>query len=152
MNLASSLLTALVLLAPIQAKPKVAILNIQKAILSTEDGKAASAELQRKSAPVQQRLKEQEVEIARQKNQPGVETLEKTHRREMEDARHQLEVERDRVLKDLTTKLSVVVEKYAKKKHFEVVLDEGTTSIFWRAAETDITAEIIKLYNQSKTH
>jgi outer membrane protein len=152
MKLASSLLTALVLLAPIQAKSKVAILNVQKAILSTEDGKAASAELNRKSVPVQERLKQQEAELAKQRNQPGVETLEKTHRRDMEDARHQLELERDRVLKDLTAKLTVVVEKYARKRHFEVVLDENAPSIFWRASGTDITDEVIKLYNQTKSH
>ena len=54
------------------------------------------------------------------------------------------------MLKDLSAKLTVVVEKYATQKHFEVVLYESTpkTPVLWRAVETDITAEAIKLYAQ----
>jgi hypothetical protein len=54
------------------------------------------------------------------------------------------------VLKDLSAKLTVVVEKYATQKHFEVVLDESDpkTPVLWRAEETDITAEAITLYEQ----
>lgn len=44
------------------------------------------------------------------------------------------------------------VEKYAKQKHFEVVLDVGDskTPVVWMAPNVDITGDIIKLYDRQK--
>ena len=54
-----------------------------------------------------------------------IEDFTKTYGRERADAEQRLDAERTRVLKDLVGKLMVVVDRYAKKKHFEVVLDES---------------------------
>jgi Skp family chaperone for outer membrane proteins len=152
----TTLLLATALLATVQAKPKVAILNIQSAVLATSDGKAAAAEMHRKFDPEQERLaaEQREIDELRARNDSSlkarIEALEQSHRRRIEDARQKFEMEQKRVLKDLSARFMTVVEKYAKQKHFEVVLDESDpkTPVLWRADETDITSKVIELYEQ----
>jgi outer membrane protein len=164
------LLGAMVCLVPAEAKSKVAILNVQKAIISTQDGKTAAEELQRKFAPDQARLSDEQREIETLEKQlkdaggrtdeataslkARITTLIASHHRRVEDAGSKFEQERIRILKELGIKLRTVVEKYAKQKHFEVVLDESDPKapVFWRATIADITDEVIKRYDQaSKT-
>jgi len=167
MKLGFLLLAAAVSLFPLEAKSKVAILNVQKAIISTQDGKAAAEELKRKFAPDEARLANEQQEIDRLQSQlkdtpahtddetaslkARITTLTTSHHRRVEDAAQRFEQERMRVLKELGVKLQAVVDKYAKQKHFEVVLDESDpkTPVFWRAATTDITDEVIKRYDQA---
>jgi outer membrane protein len=161
------LLPAIALRVPAEAKPKVAILNVQKAILSTEEGKTAAAALTRKFAPKEARLSKEQREIENLESQlhggavrtddeaaslkARIATLAGNNRRALEDARQEIDVEQKRILNELAAKLLLVVEKYAKKKHFEVVLDEGDprTPIYWRAEKTDITDEVVKRYDQA---
>jgi outer membrane protein len=148
--------------APIQtaaipaAQPKVAILDIQKAVTSTRDGKLAEAELHRKFDPTQRQFAQDqsEIEALRQQilNNPSqalqerFKTLTQTYNRHMEDARQKFEVEQKSVLKDLTAKLMVVAADFAKQNHFETILDG--TNVLWRADQTDITDQVIALYDQ----
>jgi len=156
------LISASVCLAPAEARSKVAILNVQKAIVSTQDGKTAAEELKHKFAPDQTRLANEQQEIdsleSQLKDATGhsdeetttlkarVATMTTSHRRRVEDAQQRFEQERLRVFKELGVKLQTVVEKYATQKHFEVVLDESDpkTPVFWRSPTTDITNEMIK--------
>jgi Skp family chaperone for outer membrane proteins len=152
----TTLLLAAALVATAEAKPKVAILNIQNAIISTGDGKAAAAEMHRKFDPEQESLaaEQREIDELRGRNDSSlkarIEALEQSHRRRIEDARQRFETEQKRVLKDLSARFMTVVEKYAKQKHFEVVLDESDpkTAVLWRADETDITSKVIELYER----
>lgn len=157
----------MICLVPAQARTKIAILNVQKAVLSTEEGKTAAEALQQKVAPEQARLSEQQLQIQDLENQlrdatgdaeqekaqlkARIAGLTASFRRSREDAQHNFDVERTRVLNALGAKMLVVVENYAKQKHFDIVLDEGDsrTSVYWRAAATDITDEVIKRYNRA---
>jgi Skp family chaperone for outer membrane proteins len=170
MKPASLFLAAIVYLAPaLQARPKVATLNIQKALFSTADGKLAVAEMERNFGPILSRVDRErsELESLRNRLRDGAATLTaeetamlkgrigdltKTYGRERADAEQRLEAEQTRVLKDLASKLMVVVERYAKQRHFEVVLDDSDmkTPILWRADRTDITDEVIKRYEMTK--
>ena len=160
------LIAALCLAYPAAAKPRVAVLNVQQAIASTEDGKAASAAMQRKFGAQQERLsgEHHEIELLKQQLDRGdltaeeaaslkarIATLTQKHQRLQEDFEYEVQEEQKRLLKDLNTKLLPVVEKYARKKHFEVVLDIGDpkTPVYWRATATDITHEIVKQYDQA---
>jgi Skp family chaperone for outer membrane proteins len=162
------LLIGIVAALSADAKPRVAILNPQQALLATDDGKAADAAMQRKFGAEGARISEQQREIDALQAQLHDETartpppdtaaleariaaLTARHRRAAEDLQHDFERERTRVLKDLAAKLLAIVDRYAKQKHFEVVLDVGDpqTSVYWRAEATDITAEVAKLYNQA---
>jgi Skp family chaperone for outer membrane proteins len=124
MKVIALVLAGIGLVAACEAKPRVAILNAQRAVLSTDEGKAAAAEFQRKFGLLESQLSP-------------------------EAFRQQVEEEQRRILKGLNDKLLPIVESYAKQKHFEVVLDESDprTPVYWRAKGTDITDEIVKRYN-----
>lgn len=162
MKPASLLLAAAILLAPAQARPRIGIINIQKALTSTADGKAAVAELERKFRPAMEKLAAQnsEIEKLRSQLQSGdsyeslkarIATLGQAYIRHQEDQRHEFDDAQQRVVRELSAKLMPVIEKYAKQKHLEVVLDtnDPKSSVVWIAAKHDITDEIIKLYDRS---
>jgi Skp family chaperone for outer membrane proteins len=144
-------------LPPVQ--PKVAILDIQKAVTSTNEGKAASNDLHRKFDPDIARFDRdrQEIEEMRQRllnrdfggdqaaTAKEIDARQKRYNRNMEDARQRVEVEQKRILKDLSAKLMLVASDYARQNHFEVVMD--STNILWRADQTDITDKVIELYD-----
>jgi outer membrane protein len=149
------------------AKPRVAVLNVQKAILATDDGKAAATELQRKFASEQATLSRQQQELQGLEAQLGdgasrsaeeIEALEsrigklrELQRRLEDEVREKVQEEQRRVLGALSAKMLLIVEEYAKQKHFEAVFDESDPRmpLYWRAANTDITNEVIKRYGQA---
>jgi Skp family chaperone for outer membrane proteins len=158
MKLASFFLAAAISL---QAGPKVATIDIRKALTSTSDGKAAVAELERRFGPAQRSLSDVELRIrilhaADEGNQPAlrrrIQALERSRRFGQELVAHQFEEAQQGVLKDLNAKLIQTVEKYAKRKHFEVVLDlsDSKTPVLWTAPKVDITGDIIKIYDSRK--
>jgi outer membrane protein len=160
-------ITSMICLVPAQARTKIAILNVQQAVLSTEEGKTAAEALQKKVAPeqarlsgVQRQIQDLESQLRDQAGRNDQETaqlkariaaLTATYRCGREDDQHNVDVERTRVLNELGAKMLTVVGKYARQKHFDIVLDESDskTSVYWRAAATDITDEVIKRYNQA---
>jgi outer membrane protein len=160
-------IAAMICLVPAQARTKIAILNVQQAVLSTEEGKTAAEALQQKVAAEQARLSGVQRQIqdleSQLRDQAGrndqdtaqikarITSLTATYRRGREDDQHYVDVEQKRVLNELGAKMLMVVGRYAKQKHFDIVLDEGDskTSVYWRAAATDITNEVIKLYNRA---
>lgn len=162
-----ALLPTILFLAPAQASPKVAVLDVRKAVLSTQDGKTAAGKLRQEFAPDEERLQKLQIEIQDLRSQlskGAARTAEETaalrtrlaaltvrHRREEEDSRARLEREQSRVLRELAGRLLEVVETYAKQKHFEAILDESDpkTPIYWRASNVDITEEVIKRYDQA---
>jgi Skp family chaperone for outer membrane proteins len=102
-------------------------------------------------------LKEQEAEIVRLRNAPEaasfkdrIDALVTSHRRATEDARLRFDAEQKRVYQELSEKLMVIVKKYAKQKHYEVVLDQSdpNSPIVWREDKNDITDKVIQLYDQ----
>jgi Skp family chaperone for outer membrane proteins len=44
--------------------------------------------------------------------------------------------------------LSVLVEEYAKKNSFDLVFEKGAGAVLYVARGSDITADIVNLYNQ----
>ena len=164
MRSASILLLALALSVASQARPKVAILNMQRAITSTQDGKVAAAELQRKFAPDLEKLSAEQREIDELEKQfqdrashseeenrqlrSRIDDLTRTHRRHQEDGQRKFEDERRRALAEIGAKILLVIKQLAKQEHFEVVLDEShESSVLWRADNTDIADEVIRRYD-----
>ena len=143
------------------ARPHVATLNAQAAIRATHDGEAAAAELKRKFGAGEARLSEQEREIRdlqRQVEASGagplrdrLDALTVRHRHDTQELQRMVDEEQRRMLQELNKKLLAVVEQYARKKHFEVVLDESDPGmpLYWHSAATDITAEVVKRYDQA---
>ena len=152
-----------------QAAPtKVAVIQVQTAILSTKDGQKAAGELQSKFAPKKAEIDKKQADIAAMQDQlkklqaTGSEEV-KTKlmrdidgantklQRDTQDAQTDLDEEQQKIMQELGGKMMSIVEKYAQSNGLAMVIDVSNpqTPVLWAAQAVDITAEIVKLYDQA---
>src|SRR5262249_50776744 len=138
-------------LAHAQAAPtKVAIINVQQAILQTKDGQKASADLQAKFMPRRQQLDKKQADIqaqqeqmkkgsatmsdeAKQKLTREIDSNTKSLQRDGEDFEADVNQEEGKIMQDLGQKLMDVVIKYATQNGYAMVLDVSNqqTPVLW---------------------
>jgi outer membrane protein len=157
------------LAAHAQAAPtKVAVIQVQTAILSTKDGQKAAAELQSRFAPKKAEIDKKQADVAGLQDQlkKGQATMSEDAKaklmrdidgantklqRDTQDAQADLDEEQQKVMQELGGKMMAVVEKYAQQNGLAMVIDVSNpqTPVLWAAQAVDITAEIVKLYDQA---
>lgn len=157
---AGLLLTAAVL----SAQVKVAVVNLQKAVLDTAEIKKASAALEAKYKPRQAQMEKvrKELEDLNQKLQSLAGKLTQQAEAEMtaqaqrkqrdlqrlgEDLQADVDAERNDILSRSTQRMQEVVKKIAEEKGLDVVV-EATTTIFFKPA-LEITAEATVAYDKA---
>jgi outer membrane protein len=147
---------------------KVGIVHIQNAIISTKDGQKAASALQTKFAPRKAELEKKQSTIAQLQDQlrKGSNTMSedakqklireidqntKSLNRETEDAQAELEQEENKTMQELGQRIIAVLEKYGKENGYAVILDVSSpqTPVMYAANGTDITQDIIALYDKS---
>ena len=147
---------------------KVAILYVQNAILSTDEGKKAATELQGKFNPRRSALEKRQADIQAKQEQlkkgsatmsdeakgrlaQQIQSDQKSLQRDADDLNSDAEQEQGKIFQDLYNKLNAVVSQYATRNGYAVVLDVSNQQgpIMWAAASVDITGDIVKLYNQA---
>jgi outer membrane protein len=151
-----------------QIPTKIAIINVQNAILSTKDGQKAATDLQATFNPRQQELEKRQAELTALQDQlrKGSATMSEEAKtklmrdidatttrvnRDTQDARSDLDEAQGKVMQELGGKMMAVMEKYATQNGFAVVLDVSNpqTPVLWAASAVDITNDIVKLYDQA---
>jgi outer membrane protein len=156
------------LAAMAQAQNKVAIINVQNAILQTKDGQKAATELQAKFKPKKDTLDKKGADLAGLRDQLNrgsatmsedaknklvrdIDSGTKSLQRDTEDAQADLDQEQGKVMQDLGGKIMVVLEKYATANGYSLVLDVSNpqTPVLWASQTIDITTEIVKQYDQA---
>jgi outer membrane protein len=164
--------TALVLgmaaMAHAQAPAKVAIIHVQNAILQTKDGQKAASDLQGRFAPKKADLDKKQADIAalqdtlrkgsatmseeaKAKLMRDIDANNKSLQRDTEDAQADLDAEQGKIMQELGNKVMAVLEKFATANGYSVVLDVSNpqTPVLWASQTIDITADIVKLYDQA---
>jgi outer membrane protein len=156
---------------PHQAGPaptRIAIINIQAAILNTKDGQKAVAQVQTKFNPRKTDLDKLRSEIdakqeqlrkggatisddAKERLQKDIDSSTKDLNRRVQDMNDDLEQEQSHLMQDLGAKMMKIVEEYATQGGFAAVLDVSNpqTDVLWAAASTNITPDIVRLYDQA---
>ena len=151
---------------PAAQTPKIAVINMQAAIVGTKDGQKAAADLDAKFGPKRKAVDAQQAEInqLREQLQKGQNTLSdaakneiyrnidsktKTLNRDMEDDQADLEQDQNRFIQEIGQKLGVVINKYARDNGYSLVIDvSGQQSPIIFASNTiDITKQIVDLYD-----
>jgi outer membrane protein len=150
--------------APAAGAPtKVAVINLQRAVLGTAEIQKASSDLQAKYKPRQDALEKLQKELqdlqAQLQQGQGKLTPEKEAdlqaegQQKQRDAQRmsddlQSDVNRDRnqVLQRAQTRMYEVVKKMAEEKGFDVVVD-STNTFFYKPA-LDITEDAVKAYDK----
>ncbi len=147
---------------------KIAIIDIQKAIVATNEGRRDLEALQKKFEPKQAELQNLNKEVSDMQNQLKTQgdklnddarnnlsnqlaSKQKTLQRNFEDAQADFQGQQNEVVNRVGQKLMESLDKYAKANGFTVVLDVSAQSspVLWANPSTDITAAIVDQYNAS---
>jgi Skp family chaperone for outer membrane proteins len=143
---------------------KVAVINIQDAILSTAEGKRAMQDLQNKYLPRQQEMqrRRQEIDQLQEQLQKQMTTLSDDEQRQMnrdltekqttlqrmsQDAQSDFQYDRDTMIRTIGQKMVKVIDQYAAKNGYSLVIDSAQVPVYYAGKGVNITPEIIKLYD-----
>jgi len=147
------------------AGPRIAIVNIQDAIMATNEGKRDFDAIQKRFEPKQAELKTLSDEVENMKKQlqangdklneearstqvRTLETKQKSFQRSLEDAQNEFQQANQEIVNRIGQKMMGVLEKYAKTNGYAVVLDASNpqTSVLC-CQSADITKELVEAYN-----
>ncbi len=150
------------------APTRVAVINIQLAIASTDEGKQAASELEARFAPRRTELENlnKQIQDLQDRLQNGERTLSdqekarlqregtrlsRTLQRKQEELSEDYQDARDEVVSRIANKMMQVIDRYARENGYGIVLDTSaqTTSVLYASNAVDITQEIVRLYNQT---
>jgi len=149
------------------APTKVAIINVQYAILSTADGKKALADMSAKYDGRKATLEKRATDLrgkqdtlrkgastmsedARAKMVRDIDAESKALQRDGEDFNNDQEQEQNKLMNEIGGKMLEIIGQYAGANGYAMVLNVGEqTPLLWHNPSTDITADIIKLYDQA---
>ncbi len=150
------------------ATGKVGVINIRQAIVSTAEGKQASAELQSQFAPRQAELENlsKQVNDVRQRlsacegkcSQEEIARLTTQGQRQAQQLdRKQTEVQEDvnaaqgDVIDRIGRKMVDVLDRYSRENGYIIVLDSSSQNspILYASNQIDVTQDIIRLYDQA---
>lgn len=148
---------------------KIAVINVQQAIVNTQEGQKAAGELQTKFNPRKSALEKRQSDItmlqdqlkkggatmadaAKEKIMRDIDTNTKALNRDADDLNSDVEQEQNKLMQDLGGKLMAILDQYAAQNGYAVVLDvsnQQSNPVFWADSSTIITADIVKLYDQA---
>ncbi len=150
-----------------QGGSKIAIINMQDAVMRTQEGQKLARELQGKYGPTQQRLETQQQEIvslrdqlsrgantmsdeARRKLTREIQTKERSMQRDVEDARQEFNDTQQKASGAMFQKMVAVIDKHAKTNGFSIVFDISApqSPVLFALNEILITNDVIALYDQ----
>ncbi len=144
---------------------KIGVVDIDQAISSTEEGKAAREEFARKQReaearvqPLLERYKEMEADFKAKKfvlsedalfqRQLDLVELRNSIQSRLKEIEGQLEVDRKRLEGPLSAKLVEIVEEIGKGEGFTMIMRRGAPGILYTREALDITDLVIQNYNR----
>jgi outer membrane protein len=144
---------------------KIGLVDVEQAIISTDEGKAGREELERKVREAegklepmvgrfQEMLKDAEAkqfvlseEAMRQKRLDLAELQNQIQNRKRE-IEGQLQVDRERLLGPMRGKLTTVINDIGRKQGFSLILQRNTPGVMYAREALDITDMVIAAFNE----
>jgi outer membrane protein len=153
--------------APAPAGPtKIAVIQFEGVVAQTNEGQRAFGELNTKYQPKQQQIKQQSDEVdslkkdlqtagdklsetERASRLRSIDEKEKSLQRNVEDARNDFSGEMNEKFSTIAQKVAGVMQQYAQKNGYTLVLDAGQqqSPILWASEATNISEAIVQAYN-----
>jgi outer membrane protein len=150
--------------AAASAQTKVAVINLQRAVLESDEIQKASAAMEAKFKPRQQEIEklQRDLQGIQQQLQAGAGKLtqqaeaeltaqgqrkQRDMQRMTDDLQTDVTADRNEVLGKSSQKMSEVVKKLAEEKGYDMVVDV-TNTVYFKPA-MDITAEALAAYNKA---
>lgn len=154
--------------AAAQTTQKIAVINIQQAIVSTKDGQKARNDLQTKFGPTQKELQDKQAKLAalqdqyrkgqntlsdeaKQKLARDIDSATTSLKRDTEDANTEVQDAERKVMDELGGKMMAVLNKYASDNGYVLVIDVSNpqTPVLFASNTIDITRDIIAMYDKN---
>ena len=148
------------------AVPKVGIVAIQAALANTNEGKKDLDALQQRFGPKEAELKTMNDEVENLKKQlqaqgdklsedernsrvKTIESKQKALQRNYDDAQTEFQQAQQEVINRLGGKMLKVMEDYAQKNGYTVIMDVSSpqTPVLYAAQSTNITQQLVDAYN-----
>jgi len=145
---------------------KIGIINIQQAIVATNEGQRDFGALQKRFEPKQNELNTLNKEIEDLKKQlqtqgdklnddaratlvRNIETKQKSLQRQVEDAQGDFQGQQNEIANRIGGKMLEVLDKYAKQNGYSLILDVSSpqTPVLWAGPSIDLTKEMVDAYN-----
>jgi outer membrane protein len=155
--------------APVPTTTKVGTINIQDAILGTNEGQRDMQELQKKFEPKQSQLKNQNDELEALKKQidtqgpklndealanlkKQIETKQKVFDRAVQDAQEEVGSQQQEIASKILTKMAPMIVKYSQENGYTMIVDTSkvwpqSPVLWWNAEAVDITKAVVDAYN-----
>jgi outer membrane protein len=147
---------------------KVGIIDIQQAIVATNEGARDFEALQKKFEPRRTELQNLNTEVENLKKQlntqgdkmneearatlvKSIETKQKSLQRSAEDAQNEFQAQQNEIAQRILQKMAPVIDKYAKTGGYSLLLDSSNPwpqgPLLWATASVDLTKTIVDAYN-----
>lgn len=157
---------SLVMALPSMAEFKMGVVNLQKAIQSTSQGKKAKTELEtdfeKKKKELQKKeadLKKMQEDIEKKKSVLSEEVLSKKQEEFREEmmkfqqvvAKNQQEIQKkeQELTQPILEKMKKIIEKVSKEKGYSLVI-ENAALVLYSDGSTDITDDVVKVFEKEK--
>jgi len=153
--------------APAAIPTKIAVINLNEAIARTKEGQKAAAEINTKYGPKMAEADKRQAEIdsltdqlnkgratmsddAQRKLAADIQGKTTSLKRFREDSQSEIDIDDQKIGGDLSGKMGQIITQYAVQNGYAVVLNVGTETspVLWASQATNITDEMIKLYDQ----
>ncbi len=148
-------------------KIKIAVVDLNKCIRESLKGKRLYRELEDKRDVLQKRISQKEAELkklqdelkkkammlsreALRKKRKLFERKQQEYRYFLEDAQDELRQEEARGIQKLLKDLTKVIANIAKKRGYTLVLEKSKGGILYNTPKIDITADVIKNFDNIK--
>jgi outer membrane protein len=147
---------------------KIAILNVRQAIVTTVEGKQASAQLQSQFASQQNDLQNMQKQITDLQNrianshgtlsddeqarlQRQGELLARQFQRKQDDLNEAVNAAQSDVIDNIGRKMLDVLDRHARENGYTAVFDTSAqgSPVVYGSSQIDITQEIVRLYDQA---
>jgi outer membrane protein len=147
---------------------KIAILNVRQAIVTTAEGKQASAQLQSQFSSQQNDLQNMQKQISDLQNritnshgtlsddeqarlQRQGELLTRQFQRKQDDVNEAVNAAQSDVIDNIGRKMLDVLDRYARENGYTAVFDTSAqgSPVVYGSSQIDITNEIVRLYDQA---
>ncbi len=147
------------------AEVKIGILNIQKIITTTKEGKTISASLKKFYDGKQAELKKDEEKIidlqkkfqkqsavlsdaAKRKKAQEIQALSQQAREKAMKYQRELQKKENEYKQPIIKKLNTIIEEVSKKAGVDFAVDQMTTPLMYAASKVDLTDDVIKAYDK----
>jgi outer membrane protein len=147
---------------------KVGIIDIQQAIVATNEGARDFEALQKKFEPKKNELAGLNTDVENLKKQlntqgdkmneearanlvKSIETKQKALQRQVEDAQNEYQQQQNEIAQRILQKMAPVIDKYAKANNYGLLFDSSNPwpqgPLLWATAGVDLTKTIVDAYN-----